>query len=151
MTATEAGTCGSPTPPPQGGGSISALPQGGSPVAALPQGGDATSAAPHPGGLGWATPAAVLCRRWSDSDHGVVYDGLHARTHLLDGLACDVLEHCRVAPASLAALRMLPISRADGAYAERVLATVAALEVAGLLVRVPLSVEGAATSLGIDP
>ena len=140
MTATEAETCGSPTPPPQGGGSISA-----------PQGGGSISAAPQPGRLGWATPAAVLCRRWSDSDHGVVYDGLHARTHLLDGLACDVLEHCRVAPASLAALRMLPISRADGAYAERVLATVAALEVAGLLVRVPLSVEGAATSLGIDP
>ena len=141
MTATEAGTCGSPTPPPQGGGFISAPPQDGGSI----------SAAPQPGGLGWATPAAVLCRRWRDSDHGVVYDGLHARTHLLDGLACDVLERCRLAPASLAALRMLPISPADGAYAERVLATVAALEVAGLLVRVPLPVEGAATSLGIDP
>ena len=97
---------------------------------ALPQ--DPFSPAPRPAGALWTTPPGVLVRRWADSETGVAYDARHARTHLLSATACDVLEHCRSAPVSLTTLAA--DTQADF---ELMLATVTALEVAGLLLREP--------------
>jgi hypothetical protein len=105
----------------------------------LPSGGAVFGAA-VPGALGWLTAPAVLSRRFDDSRIGVVFDGTHARTHLLDAPAIEVLERCRLEPMSLAQLEALCHTTAGAADA--VLATVRALEVAGMLIRRPLVVDG---------
>jgi hypothetical protein len=89
--------------------------------------------------LGWLTAPGVLCRQFDDSPVGVVYDGAHARTHLLDGLACQVLLGCGQMPMTLAQLQAINVAPADTGADDSVLATVRALEVAGLLVRRPLA------------
>jgi PqqD family protein of HPr-rel-A system len=85
---------------------------------------------------------ALLLKQWPGESSGLVYDASTATTHLLDALACELLDLARKGPSSLeAALASFngagSAAQADGWTAADLLPTLQALLHAGLLHPVP--------------